>query len=163
MDGKPDAAAEMFKTGLKIYPLSQAASPPAIKIINGSGKPFNTIHANSYEFYEELHDVIEREPATMPDPELRGLFASIGIQKGKPFAPDARMKKILTEAAAIGNAAARATMFQPRTAGPFIRIVHGTTASSAAITSGCIRTREAATSTRVSTFSTRRRSTRRPW
>lgn len=114
VDGKPDAAAEMFKTGLKIYPLSQAGSAPAIKIINGSGKPFNTIHANTYEFYEELHAVIEREPASMPDPELRGLFASVGIQKGKPFAPDARMKKILTEAVAIGNAAARATMFQPR-------------------------------------------------
>jgi hypothetical protein len=34
--------------------------------------------------------------------------------KGKPFAPDARMKKLLTEAAAIGNAASRAIVFLPR-------------------------------------------------
>jgi hypothetical protein len=34
--------------------------------------------------------------------------------KGKPFAPDARMRKLLTEAAAIGNATARAIILRPR-------------------------------------------------
>ena len=114
VDGKTDAATAMFKNGLKIYPLAQAGKAPAMEFISGSGKVFNTIHANTYEFYEELHAVIEREPVSLPDAELRGLFASIGIQKGKPFAPDARMKKILTEAVAIGNATARALVFQPR-------------------------------------------------
>jgi hypothetical protein len=53
----------------------------------------------------------------MLDPETRGLYASIGIQKGKPFAPDERMKKILTDAVAIGNATARANVWYPRTKG----------------------------------------------
>jgi hypothetical protein len=43
-----------------------------------------------------------------------GFYASIGIQKGKPFAPDERMKKILTEAAAVGDATARAIAFKIR-------------------------------------------------
>lgn len=43
----------------------------------------------------------------MLDPETRGLLASIGIVKGKPFNPDSRMKKLLSEAVAIGNAKAR--------------------------------------------------------
>jgi hypothetical protein len=47
-------------------------------------------------------------------PELMGQIASIGIVKGKPFAPDARMKKILTDAAAIGNATARMLNINPR-------------------------------------------------
>jgi hypothetical protein len=34
--------------------------------------------------------------------------------KGKPFAPDARMKKILTDSVAVGNATARAISFRPR-------------------------------------------------
>ena len=34
--------------------------------------------------------------------------------KGKPFAPDERMKKILTEAAAVGDATARAIMYRWR-------------------------------------------------
>lgn len=114
VDGKPDAATAMFKNGLKIYPLAQAGRAPAMDFINGSGKVFNTIHANTFEFYEELHRVIEREPVSMLEPELRGLFAAIGIQKGKPFAPDARMKQILIEAVAIANATARALTFRPR-------------------------------------------------
>ncbi|MGL1932769.1 MAG: DUF1254 domain-containing protein [Desulfotalea sp.] len=114
VDGKPDSANKMFKEGLKIYPLAKANNPPKMEFISGSKKIWNTIHANTYDFYEELHTVIEREPISMLDPELRGLFASIGIQKGKPFSPDARMKKILTEAVAIGNATARSLVFRPR-------------------------------------------------
>jgi len=45
---------------------------------------------------------------------LKKIHQSIGIVKGKPFKPDARMKKLLTEAVAIGNATARAILFQPR-------------------------------------------------
>jgi hypothetical protein len=37
-----------------------------------------------------------------------------GIEKGKPFAPDEGMKKILTEAAAVGDATAGAVAFQDR-------------------------------------------------
>ncbi len=112
--GKPDAATKMFKTGLKIYPLEKAKNPPKMEFISGSRVPFNTIHANTYEFYEELNHVIQKEPVSMLDPELRGLFASIGIRKGRPFRPDARMKKILEEAVAVGNATARAILFQTR-------------------------------------------------
>ena len=120
VDGKPDAASRMWREGLKIYPLAKAANPPAMEFINGSGKPANTIHANNYEFFEELHDVIDREPIAMLDPELRGLFASIGIQKGKPFAPDARMKKLLTDAVAVANGTARAIFWQTRDESAFL-------------------------------------------
>ena len=67
VDGKTDAATAMFKNGLKVYPLAQAAKPPAMEFVSGSEKVFNTIHANTYEFYEELHAVMEREPVSMPD------------------------------------------------------------------------------------------------
>ena len=114
VDGKPDAAAAMFRNGIKIYPLANAANPPAMKFFNGSKKSFNTVHANNFEFYRELAHVIEREPVGLIDPELRGLFASIGIEKGKQFAPDDRMKKILGEAVAVGNATARAIWIHSR-------------------------------------------------
>ena len=121
VDQKPDAAEKMFKEGLKIYPLSKADNPPKMEFINATGKEFNTIHSNDYEFFEELHTVIDREPIEMLDPELRGLFASVGIQKGKPFKPDARMKKILTEAVAVGNATARAYLWYERDPAEFYR------------------------------------------
>jgi len=114
VDGKPDAASKMFREQLRIYPLSQAANPPKIEFINVSKVPFNTVHANTFEFYEELAHVIQKEPVDFIDPELRGLASSIGLIKGKKFAPDERMKKTLTEAVAVGNATARAMSFRNR-------------------------------------------------
>ncbi len=55
-----------------------------------------------------------QEPATSLNPELMGSIAAIGIVKGKPFAPDARMKKILTEALTVANAASRTIFMNPR-------------------------------------------------
>jgi hypothetical protein len=56
--------------------------------------------ANTFEFYNELNAVVQNEPADFVPPETVGLFAAVGIKKGQPFNPDARMKKILTEAVA---------------------------------------------------------------
>jgi len=109
-----DAATKNVVDNLRVYPLARKDNPPKMEFISGSGKAFNTIHANDHTFYEHLDDVIQKEPLDMLDPETRGLFASIGMEKGKVFAPDARMKKILTDAVAIANAAARSIVWYPR-------------------------------------------------
>jgi hypothetical protein len=57
---------------------------------------------------------VQEEPSASLDQIRLGYYASIGIQKGKPFAPDERMKKILTEAAAAADATARAIAFNTR-------------------------------------------------
>jgi hypothetical protein len=115
-NGKPDAASKKFRDGMKIYSLAKAANPPAMQFINASKIPYNTVHANNFEFYQELDHVIQKEPIDFIDPELRGLAASIGIRKDKKFAPDARMTKLLTEAIAVGNATARSIAFRSRDA-----------------------------------------------
>ena len=101
----------------QIYPLAKKDNPPKMEYIHASGKVFNTVHTNDYTFYEHLNRIIQYEPYEMLDMETRGLFASIGMEKGKPFAPDARMKKILTDAVAIANGAARSILWYPRTEG----------------------------------------------
>ena len=123
-----DAAAKNVKENLRIYPLSKKDNPPIMEFISGSGVSFNTIHANNYLFYEHLNEWIQQEHIDMLDPETRGLFASIGIEKGKPFRPDERMKKILTDAVAIANAAARSIVWHPRTDGTMkgIKVYPGT-------------------------------------
>ncbi len=114
VDGKTDTATKMWKTGLKVYPLAKSNNPPKMRHINASQQVFNTVHANNFEFYEELNHVIQKEPISMLNSELRGLAASIGIKKGQPFEPNARMKKILTDAVAAGNATARAIWLRSR-------------------------------------------------
>jgi hypothetical protein len=113
-DGNTDAAVKMWTEGLKIYPLAEVGNPRMLEVIHATGKVFNTIHANDVTFYDEINDVIQREPVDALPPEIRGNLTSIGIQKGKPFQPDARMKRLLADAVAIANATARAIAFRPR-------------------------------------------------
>lgn len=101
----------------KIYSLAKEDNPPEMEFIHASDKSFNTVHTNDYTFYEHLNKIIQYEPYEFLDVETRGLFASIGMEKGKPFAPDARMKKILTDAVAIANATARSILWYPRIEG----------------------------------------------
>jgi hypothetical protein len=72
------------------------------------------VFASDASFFDQVVAIVREEPLEATDPETRGLLASIGIRKDKPFAPDARMKGILAEAAAVGNATARTIAFSTR-------------------------------------------------
>jgi hypothetical protein len=133
--GDPKPTVALIKKATKIYPyegggagtsiaefltgktkLARLTTPPPTVFHEGSGKSFSTIPPNNFHFYELLDSVVQQEPATALDPELMGSLAAIGIVKGKPFAPDARMRKILTEALALANATSRSLLFNPRAA-----------------------------------------------
>jgi hypothetical protein len=105
---------DLVKQFTKIYPLSQVDNPPAVKFVDLSNVAFNTLVPADYSFWEYLNQVVQEEPTDEIDATTLGFWASIGIQKGKPFAPDERMKKILTEAAVVGDATARAIDYRWR-------------------------------------------------
>ncbi|MEY2615468.1 MAG: hypothetical protein QOH78_1241 [Verrucomicrobiota bacterium] len=113
-DGDTKPGVDSVKTSLKVYNLSQAERPPEMKFFNISGKAFNTIGPSDYSLFEYVNNVIQSEPVDAVDPDTLGLFAAIGIAKGKPFAPDDRLKKILIEAAALGDATARTLTYRSR-------------------------------------------------
>lgn len=114
VDGSPQPGVESVKKHLKIYQLADAANPPAMNFVNVSGVPSNFVAPGDYSFWSLLNQAIQEEPSEGSDPTTLGLFASIGIVKGKPFAPDARMKKILEDAANIGAVTARTIAFKIR-------------------------------------------------
>ncbi len=114
VDGDPKPAVETTKRIFRMYPLSQKDSPPKMNFINVSGKKFNTIHRTDYQIFEEINDVVQAEPSEGQDPEILGQLASIGIKKGQPFKPDARMQKILNEAADVGAVTVRTLTARPR-------------------------------------------------
>ncbi|HCB50258.1 MAG TPA: hypothetical protein DEP47_12240, partial [Chloroflexi bacterium] len=120
VDGDPKPGVDLVKKLTKIYPLSQAANPSTPTFVDMSGKPFNMVGPSGYRFWEMLNQVVQEEPTDTVDPTTLGFWASIGIQKGKPFAPDARMKKILTEAVAVANATARAIFWYERDQSEFL-------------------------------------------
>ncbi len=129
----PKPAAEQIRRFMKVYPyeaggggtsyaaflrgearLGSIAPPPETVFHECSGKVMNTIPPNDFSYYEWLNEVVQQEPATSLDPELMGAIAAIGIVKGQPFAPDARMKKILTQAVEVANATSRSLFMSPR-------------------------------------------------
>jgi hypothetical protein len=129
----PKPAVELIKKATRIYPyeaggqgtsiaeflsgkakLAKITPPPPPVFHEGSGKAINTIPPSDFSAYELLNEVVQQEPAAALDAELMGPLAAIGIIKGKPFAPDARMKKILTDAAALANATSRTLFMAPR-------------------------------------------------
>jgi hypothetical protein len=112
--GDPRPAVESIKQHFRVYPLARAEDPPAMHFVDISGAAFNMVPATDATFFDGVNTVVQDEPLDATDPETRGLLAAIGIQKGKPFAPDARMRGILAEAAAVGNATARAIAFRTR-------------------------------------------------
>ncbi len=114
------AAVENFKSGLRIYPLKDAANPSPTEFINMSGRSFSTIFPSNLEYFEVLDNIVQHEPIDAVGPEVRGYLSAIGIVKGKPFDPDPRMKKLLAEAAVLGNAAGRAITYDPRITGVYI-------------------------------------------
>jgi hypothetical protein len=65
-------------------------------------------------FWEALHEAIDTEPPVEGYLNYYGELAALGIVKGKPFAPDERMRDILVEAAQIGNAQMRVQSFADR-------------------------------------------------
>ncbi len=115
-----EPAVKDIKSKLKIYPFSTAKNPPATEFVNFSGKQYSTLVKDDLSFYESLNQLVQEEPINVIGPETRGLLASIGIVKGKPFKPDSRMKKLLNEAAVIGAASARAITYEPRIEGAYI-------------------------------------------
>ena len=95
-------------------PFAAPAEVPATTFVEGTGTAFNTIPPTDARFFETVHALLQDEPADSGDPEIVGHLAELGIVKGKPFAPDDRMRKILEDAATVGNATSRALMFDSR-------------------------------------------------
>lgn len=120
VDGSTKPGVESVKKHLKIYSLADAANPPAMKYVNLSGIPSNFVPPTDYTFWSLLDKVIQEEPSEGSDPTTLGLFASIGIQKGQPFNPDSRMKKILEDAVTIGAVTSRAIAYEIRDSDAFI-------------------------------------------
>lgn len=116
--GDVQAAIDRIKT-VKFYPLNSPASVSSIQWIDFTGKPQDTTPLDwetNIKFWEVLSKVVDREPAYEGYRNNYGDLAVLGIVKGQPFNPDARMKAILEKAAKIGNAQMRVQSFADRRA-----------------------------------------------
>ena len=110
--GFGDEAMSFVRENCKVYPLS--TGPREGRFANVSGVPSNTLVPEDGSAFEWMHQVISYEPADAFGRELLGRLASLGIERGKPFSPDARMRKIFDQAAVQGVAMSRVIAFSCR-------------------------------------------------
>ena len=107
-------ALDNIKQNLKVYPLNKSAQATKISYYDMSMKYLNTIHPSDESFFNHVNEIVQHEPNSAQSPEVLGLLRHIGIEKGKPFKPDPRMRKILADAAKVGSAASRVVLYRSR-------------------------------------------------
>ena len=103
-------AVTLMKT-LKVYPLSQSANPSPPTFVNGSHQEIDTIFSDTEQFFADLAWLIQREPHDAIPSHERFQLAAIGIEKGKPFTPNAERQVLLDDAARFASAIARTNSF----------------------------------------------------
>jgi hypothetical protein len=79
--------------------------------VNGSHQEIDTIFADNYLFFEDLAEIITSEPEDAISAPERFELASIGIEKYKPYKPNAERRAVLADAARVGSAMARVNTF----------------------------------------------------
>lgn len=100
------AAATNALRAIKVYPLSTAAAPRLMTYTDMTGRPMDTTPLrweDNLTYWQRLHAVVDAEPVVAEFRPMYGLLAALGIEKGKPFAPDARTKALLWRAANAGR------------------------------------------------------------
>jgi hypothetical protein len=108
------AEAEATVRKHRLYAWADRAKPGVTNYIPVGGREWASWQPSDIRYYQQLKDVLEPEPPEVRDGYFYAMLRSIGIEKGKPFAPTDRQKKILGEAAVTGELMARTNAFEKR-------------------------------------------------
>jgi hypothetical protein len=104
LDGASYGEAAGYAKKINAYPLSQADNPPKAHYIDMVDKLIPTLPVYDLSFFENVAELINNEPLLERDKVMGGILASIGIEKGKPFSPEGKVKQALEKAVKDGFA-----------------------------------------------------------
>ena len=114
--GTGEAALEYYRKHFRIYPLASGPRDDA-RYTSMSFKGGNTTHPRDITYFELLDKIVQHEPSTAFTSYELGLLKALGIEQGKSFEPNERMKKLLAEGITIGDAIAKANAYANRLEG----------------------------------------------
>ena len=112
-DTEPERAKEALGH-LRVHPYAQRGSSPTMAIFDAGTKSWSGIPPRGMAYWQRLDDVIQREPLETHDIFFHAMLRPLGLEKGKPFRPDTRQTKILTDGALVGEAMAKANTAERR-------------------------------------------------
>ena len=97
-----DTAVE-YAYNMKIYPLAKADNPPETNFLDMSQTVYRAAPAFDADYFNLINMLIQEEPANDYDKNMLGMAAYLGIEKGKPFNPDAKTLEVLDRVAKDGQ------------------------------------------------------------
>jgi hypothetical protein len=104
---------------IKTYTWSPEGTGEPMGVRPAGDVKWSQMQPRGMAYWESLNKVIQSEPVMERDRLILAQLRFLGIEKGKPFKPDARQKKILEEAAIVGEAMAKANTSDKRVEPPF--------------------------------------------
>jgi hypothetical protein len=96
--GKSVEDAYHYAKKLRMYYLSDAAHPPEQRYVDPIGERYSTLPFYDERHFEDMWAIMSVEPVNAQDKVMMGMLSSLGIEKGKPFNPDANAKKAMRQA-----------------------------------------------------------------
>lgn len=97
--GKSTTDAYAYAKRLRMYYLSEANNPPEQKFVDPINQRYPTLPFYDERHFEDMHAIMSVEPVREHDKVMMGMLKSLGIEKGKPFAPDETAKRAMHNAA----------------------------------------------------------------
>jgi hypothetical protein len=97
----------------RIYPLGKKDSAKAMQFPDASTVPADMLFPTDGAAFDMLARFIDHEYVDPSDMWMRGVAASLGIVKGKAFAPDAGLRATLDRAARVAFGMSRAVEYGP--------------------------------------------------
>ncbi len=98
------AKAVAYGKRVKFYPLARAANPSETKFVDAYNVLFDSTIPYDMRFFETLDRFIQREPWLDRDRAMIDPLKTVGIEKGKPFNPDAKTQALLKASAGEAHA-----------------------------------------------------------
>jgi len=92
------AKAVQYSKRLKLYPFAQAANPPQTIFVDAKDVIFDSTIPYDVRFFESLNEMVQAEPWLERDKAMIDPLKTVGIERGKPFNPDAKTREILSDA-----------------------------------------------------------------
>lgn len=97
-------AADALVKQIKIYPLSQADSPPQQRFLDMTDIVYNGLIDYDETFFTSLSNILNEETVDPANLQMMGMLLPLGIERGKDFKPSADTQAILKNAAAEAHA-----------------------------------------------------------
>ena len=108
------AEVQQVLSQLRVYPYARRDDPPPMQVLPAADRPWSGIPPRGLPYWQRLDDIVQCETLGERDHFFLEMLRPLGIEKGRPFAPDGRQKALLQQGALVGEAMAKANTYDRR-------------------------------------------------